>query len=489
MTSLTRKFLISNFLLAAVIIGTIAILFATGKRGFSDLAAISARNVNALFTAGELKSLAGQEFMNARAYLGGQASLEKLEESIMRVSETAAGLEAQSLGDRKSHISRFIEIHNLLHDTLKRQKKSAVADIESLYAEGFRELEEYERMVMVRSQDDRNKTISRNTFAMNCALAGTVGSIFLILLASFLYFRRRVISPIADISAASLRAARGEFEPVQGLGAEDEIGVLADNFNYMLAEIRRSSETIREERDRSERANRAKSAFMANMSHELRTPMHGILSYARFGQQKIDTVDKAKLKSYFDEIYDSGARLLDLLNDILDLSKLEAGKIDYAKKTADLADAAHAVMSELQAYAEEKKTPLKLECAAPAMAAFDQTRIMQVLRNLLTNAIKFSAPGKAIRIHLDDSKSHIRCRIVNQGVGIPAAELKSVFDKFIQSSSTRTGAGGTGLGLAICKEIVEQHGGKIWAESDEGGVTCFTFELPRSSNETKRFAA
>jgi PAS domain S-box-containing protein len=242
---------------------------------------------------------------------------------------------------------------------------------------------------------------------------------------------------------------------------------------------RKTAEALRAERDSADEANQAKSAFLANMSHELRTPMHGILSFARFGQQKIDTAPKDKLKSYFDEISDSGSRLMNLLNDLLDLSKLESGKTSYSMKECDLLALAQDIRSELSAFAEEKHLEVEVSAdESEVRGVFDEERIMQVLRNLITNAIKFSEPGSAIIVRVSGSPTAVRLSVANRGVGIPEAELESVFDKFVQSSKTNTGAGGTGLGLAICREIVRQHGGRIWAESQPGAETKFTFELP-----------
>ncbi|MGE0528433.1 MAG: sensor histidine kinase [Bdellovibrionales bacterium] len=230
-------------------------------------------------------------------------------------------------------------------------------------------------------------------------------------------------------------------------------------------------------------ANQAKSEFLANMSHELRTPMHGILSFSRFGQQRTETATKEKIKSYFDEIYESGSRLMVLLNDLLDLSKLEYGKVIYNMQEGDFCAKATHVCAEMTAFAEEKELKLELDFKETRISGvFDHEKVGQVMRNLLSNAVKFAHRNTTIRVRVDCGPGFVRFQIGNRGVEIPEAELEMIFGKFVQSSNTRTGAGGTGLGLAISKEIVVQHGGKIWAENGVNGETLFTFELPLNAN-------
>ncbi len=236
---------------------------------------------------------------------------------------------------------------------------------------------------------------------------------------------------------------------------------------------------LKAEREIAQRANRAKSEFLANMSHELRTPMHGILSFARFGQQKIEQSSKEKIKSYFDEIYDSGSRLMSLLNDLLDLAKMESGKMTYSYSEGDLLNMARIVSSEMSAFASEKGLRIEIS-EESAFAIFDSDRLMQVIRNILSNAIKFSTKNTAVKIKVELLHEKVRCTISNTGVGIPSEELQLVFDKFAQSSRTQNGSGGTGLGLPICKEIIEHHKGSIWAEN-VAEETRFIFEIPRAA--------
>jgi len=229
-------------------------------------------------------------------------------------------------------------------------------------------------------------------------------------------------------------------------------------------------------------ANRAKSEFLANMSHELRTPMHGILSYSSLGEAKVTKVSLDKIKSYFGNIRISGERLLNLLNDLLDLSKLEAGKLELDIFEYNIHALLEGCRIELAAKLAETQLSLEIEEKPQAILAhFDYGRIFQVVINILSNAIKYSPQGTAIQIRysLQDDRS-LLISIQDQGLGIADDEIDGVFDEFVQSKKivTGTGMGSTGLGLAICKKIVEAHQGKIWVESELNKGTTFSFLIP-----------
>ncbi len=246
---------------------------------------------------------------------------------------------------------------------------------------------------------------------------------------------------------------------------------------------------LRIAKQQAEMANIAKSEFLSNISHELRTPMHHILNYSQLGIRKINNITKDKIKHYFSQIRKTGDRLMMLLNDLLDLSKLESGKMDYNMDVFSLRILVEEVSLELQPLSDEKSITIVIDTGKiPTDVYCDDFRIRQVLQNLLSNAVKFTPEGKSIWISFEQeevllehsSGNALKVMIKDQGIGIPENELDAVFDKFIQSTRTRTGAGGTGLGLAICAEIIEAHGGRIWVtNNDEGGAT-FSFLIPQS---------
>jgi signal transduction histidine kinase len=232
-------------------------------------------------------------------------------------------------------------------------------------------------------------------------------------------------------------------------------------------------------------ANRAKSEFLANMSHELRTPLHSIISFASFGVKKHTSAEREKLLDYFSRIRQSGRTLLYLLDDLLDLAKLESRKTVFTFEPTDVRSLVESMKKEMEALLSERR--LEMRCGATDFhepVKLDSDKIKQVFRNLLNNAIKFSPQGGIIDVHIygvdgfNGVDGFVRVSVLDDGPGIPPDELEVVFDKFVQSSKTKTGAGGTGLGLAICREIIAAHKGRIWAENRPEGGAVFSFEIP-----------
>ena len=252
-----------------------------------------------------------------------------------------------------------------------------------------------------------------------------------------------------------------------------------------VSEFREAERATQEARDAAEEASRAKSEFVANMSHELRTPLQSILGFAELGMLRGRT--QPKLAGMFEGIHSAGQRMLTLVNDLLEVSKLESTVGTFHMERIDLRGVVRPVIRELEPLLERSHLMMDLRMPdLPLVAKADPLRFQQVIRNVVANAIKFSPPGSTITLEgYADPQGQTHLVVRDEGPGIPPSELQSIFEAFVQSSKTKDGSGGTGLGLAICRKIVEAMGGRIFAQNVPASGAAFHIILPaRGQAET-----
>jgi signal transduction histidine kinase/CheY-like chemotaxis protein len=254
--------------------------------------------------------------------------------------------------------------------------------------------------------------------------------------------------------------------------------IIAGNLSVAWENARLYQEAV-ETAERLKEVDRLKSQFLANMSHELRTPLNSIIGFSRVILKGIDGPITEQQRQDLEAIFNSGQHLLGLINDILDLSKIEAGKMELSFEPTDLKEIIRGVMSTAIALVKDK--PIELQQSVPAdlpTIIADSRRIRQVLLNLVSNAAKFTDHG-FIRLEARVDGDFVTISVSDTGIGIPPDKLPRIFEAFTQvDASPSRKYGGTGLGLTISKSFVELHGGRIWVESELGKGSTFTFTLP-----------
>jgi len=344
--------------------------------------------------------------------------------------------------------------------------------------------------------------LTQTRLAVNVNRAVLLSFAILTALAAMLFayaiVRFVVVKPVQHLKTVSEEITAGNLDVRANIQTGDEFQELSHAFNRMLRslvsmqdELRKVNIDLDGKLDELARANmalfemnRLKSEFLATVSHELRTPLNSILGFGDL-LAEVDTLDP-KQKRWVQNIQTSGKNLLSLINDVLDLAKLEAGKMQVHVEEFSLRDVVEAQIQIMKPLADKKNIALDTDIA-PSIPILrqDSTKLQQILSNLLSNAIKFTPEGGQIRVVAKGEGSHVSISVVDNGVGIAHEDQKLIFEKFRQTESTLTRKyGGTGLGLSIVRELAKLLGGdEVQLVSELGRGSTFTIRLPITLNE------
>jgi signal transduction histidine kinase len=298
-----------------------------------------------------------------------------------------------------------------------------------------------------------------------------VGAMVLALLLGFV-LSWSLIGPIQRIDSRLAAIASGDFSGHVDVGNRDELGALAANVNRMNDELRRLYKEL-------EAASLHKSEFLANMSHELRTPLNAILGFSQVLRERMFGDINEKQEEYLDDILSSGNHLLLLINDVLDLSKVEAGQVELEAAPFSLREALErgVVMVRERATRDGVKVAIAADPDVDIIEG-DERRVRQIIFNLLSNAVKFTPAGGSVDVTAAQVDGEARVAITDTGRGIAPEDHERIFEEFQQSEAGTEQREGTGLGLTLSKRLVELHGGRIWVESELGKGSTFVFTLP-----------
>ncbi len=346
-------------------------------------------------------------------------------------------------------------------------------------------------------QGSQSSLINRVVIVTAGALAG-----ILALLVFYLITTRFILAPIHELRTVTLRVTDGDLGIRASVQTGDEFEQLAENLNTMLERLRSSQDELRKANELLDEklgemaetnvalyeANRLKSEFLANVSHELRTPLTSIIGFAELLRENPGAEGDTRSARYAENILISGRILLEIINDLLDLAKLEAGKVELRVESVRVEEVCSTLMDQVRPLADKKELKIKLQLAEDLPAIFtDRGKLRQILFNFLSNAIKFTPEHGLIWIggqRLDDQMVHLSVR--DTGPGIPPELHDIIFEKFrqIDQSATREHHG-TGLGLAIAKELAFLLGGQVGVDSKLGHGATFWVKLPTTAPEQR----
>jgi signal transduction histidine kinase/DNA-binding response OmpR family regulator len=364
--------------------------------------------------------------------------------------------------------------------------------------------------VLIEFPADEVFAAARQFLTRGILVVGVLGTLALLVL---WLLSRRITVPLRELTIAAEAVSAGDYSRRVQVNAEDELGRLARAFTEMAGRVEEAhlrlestvatrtqelkttlERLVAQERQLSvakeaaEQANRAKSDFLAKMSHELRTPLNAVIGFSEVLQERTHGALTDKQARYVDNVLTSGRQLLDLINDILDLSKVEAGRMELVRSDFSIPSALEDVRTVVAGHAERKGIELRLELDRNVTRAFaDHGKFKQIMQNLLSNAIKFTPDGGRIVVTTREidwgGQRMVEFSVADNGIGIPREDHERIFYEFEQVDSPYAREQhGTGLGLALVRKLVHLHGGRIWVESGPGTGSTFRFTLPIESS-------
>jgi signal transduction histidine kinase len=305
--------------------------------------------------------------------------------------------------------------------------------------------------------------------------AGGLMLAVLLLVGGSFFLRSQVRSRTKELTEEVIKRKQAEEDLLQSYGKLEEL------VKERTRELKEKTDALEEANAHLQEVNHHKSVFLANMSHELRTPLNSIIGYTKLMYDGLEGDINEEQKQDLLAVYNNGRNLLELINGLLDLSKIEAGKMIMAYEVFPVSALINEIITTIEPLTKEKGLTLKYNVAPVVNNIYaDRAKVRQVLLNILGNSVKFTSKG-GIELDITADEDNYIFSVTDTGIGIEKENLEVIFDSFVQVGPAQiAGYAGTGLGLAVCKQFVEMQGGRIWAESELGKGSRFIFTLPKN---------
>jgi signal transduction histidine kinase len=405
-----------------------------------------------------------------------QATLPAIERKLGQLRSALETSEQASLAEVESVFDAWLE--RFARPALAAQRAGRRQELAALLhsGQGKRRIDRIKALLADMSRHEREEvaglTETENLLGVLAVLAMAAGCLVVALVGHLLLVRihSRVTDPIEELAGAARRLGEGDLGVRVERRGVDEVSVVAASFNRMAVEVETLVEGLKE-------LDAMKSQFVSSVSHELRTPLTSIKGYVEMlAEEEVGRLNEEQ-QQYVTVALRNAARLQRIIEDLLTLSRLDAGRLDLTLEPLDVGDVLEDVREAVEPLAGERQIRIGLEAARALTVPGDRIRMEQALGNLVSNAVKFSPAGERIvlRALRDDGQAVVE--VCDSGVGIPEDEIPELMQRFYRASTAGT-IEGTGLGLAISREIIERHHGRVEVESEEGVGSTFRVRLP-----------
>jgi signal transduction histidine kinase/integral membrane sensor domain MASE1 len=444
-----------------------------------------------------LNRLEQERLDQQQAWLGAQETLNRLHTNFLRAAfldanDRAAAIKLDAARQTNEEFFRAIELASAgASDELARElpqvRAATTRWFENPSAEGTSAHATGRRILGLRGMMDRANarawqrfTGTRRKIMLVAALVDAIVFSILVLATTTLLYT--ISRPFAQLRAGIHRIRKGQpFDASRIDSRYLEFRSIAETLEETASELRSREEELRLQTEKAIKASQHKSEFLAKMSHELRTPLNSIIGFSDLMTEQEATMSSQKRLAFLDNVATSARHLLKLINDLLDIAKVESGKMNLHLENVDLRLSITSTVASTQPLFVRKKQEVEVRTPdSPMLARADAGRIEQVLLNLLSNANKFTPEGETIVVSGGAEASMWRIEVADRGIGISTADQRRIFDEFEQVDAPTTHSTGTGLGLALAKKFVEAHGGTIEVDSVLGAGARFSVRLPRA---------